>query len=71
MIHPSYIARKLAFDEAGELVWIHKYHRGRPAAHDRGKGLVVRLAGDYYPLELVKQALRDGTAVPYEARVSC
>lgn len=71
MVHHSYITRKLAFNEGGQLIWIHKYHRGRLAAHDRGKGPVVKLAGDFYPLPLVEQALRDQTSIPREARIIC
>lgn len=60
MIHPTYLARKLAIDDEGRLVWRLHPNKGRPASHDRGKGPVVRLLGyDYLEAEVIN-ALREG-----------
>lgn len=60
MIHPTYIARKLAINEGGQLIWRLNPDKGRPAAHDRGEGPVVRLLGHDYPEAAVVDALLKG-----------
>ncbi len=63
MIHHSYITRKLAFNEGGQLIWRLNPNKGRLAAHDRGKGPVVKMAGHDYPADDVVNALLKGTGL--------
>lgn len=68
MLHATYIARKLAFNDDGELVWALGGAKGKPAAHDRGNGPVVRLADHDYPADDVVNALLKGTGLATPAK---
>lgn len=68
MLHATYIARKLAINDDGKLVWALGSAKGKPAAHDRGNGPVVRLADHYYPADDVINALLKGTGLEPPAK---
>lgn len=67
MIHPSYIARKLATNDEGRLVW-RLGLKGHLAAHDRGAGPVVKLLGHDYPEPVVIDALNKGLGLEEPAK---